>query len=278
MNCSELQERLSAFIDGELPAPECEEVTAHVQACGDCAESVEFAKTLSVQTRSLADPVAPPELWAGIESRLLGPATPAVEGTPRGERRRLPMPYLALAASILVAVGMGFWASHGLFGDGHGHRHETMAVDFDLYLAKFSVDPERAHETLVAAYGGEQLDAGDAEEKLGYRPLASQFGLAGVTADRIYVLDMPCCRCALTICRRDDGGVLAVLEHDEAQPIWFGDRPRVECLCDGKPTSVVQVNGKLAASWRQGSRHIRVVGAGDLDEVTQIVAGFGEQA
>lgn len=275
MDCSEVQERLSAFVDRELPESDRDAVAMHLQACAECVESVEFTKALSEQTRLLADPIPPADLWAGIESRLRHPAAPGVVSSVRKSRNWGPMRYLALAASIFVAAGVGFWASHSHVGD---HGHETMAANFDLYLAKFSVDPDRAHEMLLTTYGGEQLAAGDIEKRLGYQPLAAQFNPAGATAEQIYVLDMPCCRCALTICRRGDGGVLAVLEHDEPQPIWFGDRPRVECLCDGKPTSVVQVNGKLAASWRQGSRHITVIGAGDLEEVTQIVAGFGGEA
>lgn len=278
MDCPEVQERLSAYIDGELPDGEHAAVAAHAQTCGECAESVKFAKMLSTQTRSLTDPVAPAGLWDGVESRLPGRSVLAVENAVRERRRWTPMRVLGLAASILVVVGAGFWASHRFLGDGHHRQHETMSANFDLYLAQFSVDPERAHETLVATYGGEQLDGEDAEKRLGYRPLASQFGPSDATVEEVYVLDMPCCRCALTICRRDDGGVLAVLEHDEPQPIWFGERPRLECLCDGKPTSVVQMNGKLAASWRQGSRHITVIGAGDLEEVTRIVAGFGSDS
>ncbi|QDV78378.1 hypothetical protein [Botrimarina mediterranea] len=150
-----------------------------------------------------------------------------------------------------------------------------MAANFDIYLAKFAVDPEQAHQALVATYDGQLVTPDEVEKRFGYQPLSLE-GRAGVTVEEMYALDMPCCQCTLSVCRRPDGGVMTVLEHLEPQPIWFGSRSRIECLCDGVPTSVVQLNGKLAASWRQDKRQITIIGLGDLEEVTQMVADFNQ--
>ncbi|MDC0936959.1 zf-HC2 domain-containing protein [Pirellulales bacterium] len=272
MNCIETQERLSAFIDNELSDAEHHDVLIHLETCPACAASVEFAETLSQEARQLADPVPPADLWASIESALQDEPTPTLHPVYKWTKRlALPTRSWSLAASILILAAAGMWASHGLWGE---HRHESMAADFDVYLAKFAVDPVQANETLFATYDGQPITVEAAEKHLGYVPLASHRAPAGFSVEQTFALDMPCCRCSLSVCRRSDGSVMTVLEHLDPQPIWFGKRSRIECLCDGKPTSVVQFDGQLAASWRQDKRHITIIGARDLEEVTQMVANF----
>ena len=71
--------------------------------------------------------------------------------------------------------------------------------------------------------------------------------------------------------------MLCVFEHDSDQPVWFGDRPTSSKMFSGKPTRLVQVDGCLAATWQQERRHITVIGAKDVDEVTRLVAHFERQ-
>jgi hypothetical protein len=272
MNCSDVQERLSAFQDQELADDVHQEVAAHLELCTSCAADLETAQLLSRQVKSMGQPLAPADLWTGIDRALQGELTPTTV-TRRKATRHLPSGRLyALAASILVLVAGGvFWQS-GFWGE---HEHDAMAATFDMYFAQFSTHPERAHETLIAAYNGQPLEVDQGGQGIGTAPLVPGDGLLGLTLERTYSLDMPCCRCLLSVCRRPDGGVVSVLEHAEPQPEWFGQKPRIECLCDGKPTSVVQVNGLLAASWRQGDRYFTAIGARDLGEVTQLVSSLG---
>ncbi len=273
MNCSQVQERLSAYIDNELSDAEHHDIAAHLQGCPDCKASVEFARTLSYKTRELADPTPPANLWARIESGLQEKESPVHKISSRRRLWHMSVGQWALAASLLLVAAAGLWSYH-FWGDDHGH--DSMAASFDIYLAKFAVDPGEAHETLIATYGGQPVSPDEAERVFGYRPIASTGALADVTVEQTYSLDMPCCRCMLSVCRRTDGTVVSVLEHADSQPVWFGDRSRIECLCDGVPTSVVQLNGKLAVSWQYDKRHITVIGATDLEEVTQMVAGLNQ--
>ena len=70
---------------------------------------------------------------------------------------------------------------------------------------------------------------------------------------------------------------MAVFEHDTARPGWFGDRATVECLCDGVPTSITQVNDKLAATWKDEKRYMTIIGARDLNEVTEFIAFYSQR-
>ena len=42
--CRELFELLSEYLDGELPAPTCEEIKQHIQGCAPCIQFVENLK------------------------------------------------------------------------------------------------------------------------------------------------------------------------------------------------------------------------------------------
>jgi mycothiol system anti-sigma-R factor len=98
MNCSETQARLHAYVDGELAVSDIAEVDGHCMECRQCAALVsaerEFRQLLRRQPRD----TAPSELRARILGRVRREATVAKA------RRWLPVPALAVAAAIVVAV------------------------------------------------------------------------------------------------------------------------------------------------------------------------------
>jgi hypothetical protein len=85
---------------------------------------------------------------------------------------------------------------------------------------------------------------------------------------------MPCCTCVETIYKNADGETLAVFEHHDEEPAWFSNRPMIRVRCNGTPTSLVQVDDHLAASWRHQGRCLTVVGARDVDQVASLITGF----
>lgn len=123
MDCDRTQEHLSAWLDGELPAESAAEVRAHLTACTACrSELEELRATVALVSRLPLQP-APADLAEGIERAIARPDRPPGSqpaaalrkpqgGTERGpgaaRRRRGPWSHvLALAASILLAVGIG---------------------------------------------------------------------------------------------------------------------------------------------------------------------------
>ncbi len=88
-------------------------------------------------------------------------------------------------------------------------------------------------------------------------------------------MKMPCCTCVQCLCKRSDGSVIAIFEHDDEEMTeWFGDRPAMAANCSGKRCSLVEVNDRIAASWKRDKRHITVVGIRDVAELTELVAWF----
>jgi mycothiol system anti-sigma-R factor len=42
VDCRELLGKIHAYLDGELDATNCDEVRAHIEACGPCMSNAEF--------------------------------------------------------------------------------------------------------------------------------------------------------------------------------------------------------------------------------------------
>ncbi|REJ65759.1 MAG: hypothetical protein DWQ31_17645 [Planctomycetota bacterium] len=273
VNCSEVQERLSAYFDGELADEEQTAVAAHLEGCSACGEELAVFGRLSEMSASLADPQAPPALWNDLEAKLDNDEEqkpmPSVAVAPPSRSQRFPPRLFAVAATVLVAVGLGV-AGYKIWFSPDEHDH--LAINFEHYLEEFDKNPEKAQQILLAKYNGRPTTVQQAAAKLQYEPVIAKGLPSGCSLKDVYLLDMPCCTCAQAVCRCDDGQHIAVFEHDLDQPVWFGDRPSIDCLCDGKPTNIVQIDDRLAATWKQGNRYITIIGARDLEDVTRFVA------
>ncbi len=274
MNCSEVQERLSAYHDGELSPDLAAEVAAHLADCSSCAAELVSFSELSHMSRRLTDPPVPTRMWEELETKIRGEEEHTAI-LARFVRNRAPGRLFAIAATILIAAGIGVVAYQAWFaGVGHDHRHDHIAEDFARFLDGFENRPDDAQQILLVNYEGRPATMQEATAVLGYEPVVAKGLPAGCTLQKVYLLKMPCCTCAQVVCRNKDGRSVAIFEHDSDQPVWFGDRPTVNCLCHDVPTSVIQVGDKLAATWKEGQRYITIIGANDLEEVTDFVAYF----
>lgn len=90
-------ERLSAYLDGELPRDEQATVHEHLGACADCALRLEELATLDAAARAL--PIAAP---AGYFEAL--PARLRARLEPKRRTPRLPLWGLAIAAALVLGV------------------------------------------------------------------------------------------------------------------------------------------------------------------------------
>lgn len=268
MNCPSVQKLLSNYYDGELPPESSALVERHVETCTKCSKLLATFTQLSWMAGRLATPAAP-EMWSELETRL-----EAAQPNPRESSRRRWAPaiqLLALAASVLVVVGVGWTVSSVWRGP---ENHEAFSAGLDEYLADFQRSPVAAQAALISAYGGTALDADQALEQVGFRPAVSQGLPAGYTVVSTHMLDMPCCRCVQSLCKSNDGTMFAVFEHHCAQEDSFTDRPAAERMCNGKPCKLVELDHRIAASWKLGHRHMTVVGLRDVDQLEALVASL----
>src|ERR1700745_2794946 len=96
--------RLSEYLDGDLPESERAILEAHLRACADCRATLEKLRGVVARARALDDRPPTTDLWPAI-ARHVG----VVSLDARRARRRLSftVPQLAGAAGALVLLSRG---------------------------------------------------------------------------------------------------------------------------------------------------------------------------
>ena len=105
-------DRLSDYLDDELPAAERAALDAHLTSCRECSAALEELREVVERAGRL--PVRPPaaDLWPGIEPRLTGasPATPLQFQARRTRTFNFSLPQLVAAGvALMVMSGGGVW-------------------------------------------------------------------------------------------------------------------------------------------------------------------------
>lgn len=102
-------ERLSEYLDGELPDADRRALEAHLPSCRDCGETLASLRRVVVRARSLEDRPPARDLWSGVADRI--------GAGPRRRRLSFSVPQL-LAAGIALAVlsGGSAWLLHPAAG------------------------------------------------------------------------------------------------------------------------------------------------------------------
>jgi len=75
MSCRELLERLSEYMDGELPQEICQEIQRHMEGCAPCVAFVKTLKKTAGICRRLPSKPIPPAVVADLRN-LLAPHLP----------------------------------------------------------------------------------------------------------------------------------------------------------------------------------------------------------
>lgn len=104
-------ERLSGYLDGELPSAEAAAVEAHVAECPACADELAALRELRGLAAGLAAPPVSEAQWAAAWDGIAGRISPAAPARPRSRLWRVARAALIpAAAAAVVALAVGFWA------------------------------------------------------------------------------------------------------------------------------------------------------------------------
>lgn len=273
MTCTEVKELLSAYFDGELSAERHLQVRRHVEGCPECLHELDgFGRLSQLATESIVSP-PPAEFWQRVESDLdqrdsdqtsLRQPTVSDSNTTWHTRRWSLWTAIVLVIPTLVVFGYRSMSP--------SHEHHQFTTTFGEYLDRFRSDPYDAQSFLLSQYPHEPVQPDDAVDRVGYRPIVAGGLPDGYSLVSTHVMRMPCCTCVQSLCHRADGTTLAIFEHDEEEPDWFGARPTITVTCQSMPCSLVELSRSIAASWKFGKRHITLIGAEDLGEVDRLVA------
>jgi hypothetical protein len=268
MNCADAQTLLSAYFDGELSEASELELRDHLRQCARCSAELDSFRQLSTLAHGLYTPQTPDSIWRQLEVRLDEDDLP-LSSTSKKHSSYMAARLLVLAATLLVAVGLGWFTYETWFG--HGER-DAFAAEFGHYLEAFHRDPEMAQEMLIAKYDGVAVDSTQAIQLVGYRPATANATHNEFRVKSTHVLKMPCCTCVQTVCERADGSTVVIFEHDDENPEWFGDRRETTAHCSGKRCRLFDIQDQIAASWKMGGRHITAIGVRDAGEVSHLVS------
>lgn len=102
--CDEYQMKVSAMMDGELPAEEIEATVRHLAACEECLQEFKvFQKLQNRVNRELSQPSVSPQTWEKIRRQATEP--PKAIFIPFKSRA---MRIAALAAAVIFCFGLGY--------------------------------------------------------------------------------------------------------------------------------------------------------------------------
>ena len=96
-----VDQSLTRYYDGELPAVERQRVEAHLASCERCRAALDEIQFSATLVRQLTAVSAPPSVWHGIDAALAGPH--------RTFATRLPLRWAAACAVLLIIAGSVYW-------------------------------------------------------------------------------------------------------------------------------------------------------------------------
>lgn len=104
-------DRLSEYVDGDLPTAEREALEGHLSGCPECRLVVADLREVRRRAENLADRAPAKDLWPGIAARIqrrAGGPVPAEDGTVDLPARRLRRPARRLSLTVpqLAAAGV----------------------------------------------------------------------------------------------------------------------------------------------------------------------------
>jgi hypothetical protein len=273
IDCATARQHLSAYHDGELSPDLRAAMAQHLESCRECTRTLAEFRELSRMAAEMPTPAVPADIWPQLEKKLAAEVPRQRTLVSHLIRRRRTWIGLATAAVVVVAASTAaiVWL------DPAEHAHGHVAVEFGRYLDEFERNPDAAQQVLLSNYEGRGVSYDEAATKVRYQPVTPERLPNGLSRKAVYLLRMPCCTCVQAIYQGTDGEKLAVFEHVDDQPMWFGTRPTIHTRCNGMPTSLVQVDDRLAASWKRQGRFVTVVGARDVEQVAQLMAFLDAQ-
>lgn len=102
-------DRLSEYMDGELPPAEREALAAHVLECAECGRTLQELRQVVARAGQVLDREPERDLWSSIAARISaeGVAPATVLSTSSKRRVSFSIPQLAAASVVLMLLSAG---------------------------------------------------------------------------------------------------------------------------------------------------------------------------
>jgi anti-sigma factor (TIGR02949 family) len=234
MDCATCEAMVDVYLDGEMTAAESAQFERALESCPECRRRLDEARETQRLLRDLPVEPAPDLLRARIERELR-----AAAGGSRPVARR-PARWMAMAASLVVAIGFG-WLGGTLSSQSGRDTDELVAGYLRVASSEHAVDVVSSDRHTVKPWFAGRIDYSPPVHDLA----ADGFPLLGGRLD-VY-----------------DGRKVAVLvyghnKHKVALTLWPA------ASGNGTPADVTLHDGFSMARWRHGGFELRAVS--DIEE------------
>ena len=127
--CRDIQPRLSAYVDGVLPAPERADVVRHLDQCDACRGVVRDLERLREAARNLGPMHPPDHIWLEIAGQVHATAGAAPRPGSMHARRPVVWQWVGLAAMLMIVTMAVYFVSRqqGVAPDA-GNANQDAAV------------------------------------------------------------------------------------------------------------------------------------------------------
>ncbi len=141
MKCPEIQDHLSAWLDGELAPEVAAGVARHLESCAGCRRELAQLEALEAALGSLPDAALPPGLPEKVKARL-----------PRPRRRGWQS--LALAACLVLGIFLGGTMGRDFYPLTQPARVEPELASLDAFYDF----PQGSMGMVLASYQGDEVN------------------------------------------------------------------------------------------------------------------------
>jgi len=139
MDCPTCEAMVDAYLDGELSASDSSEFERALDVCPECRQRLETGRAMGGLLRELPLEPAPDLLKARIERELRAIAGATAQPAAPGRSPNQTMRWMAMAASLIVAVSIG-WVGGTLSGRGGPGDDELMSAYLRVVSSDHPVD------------------------------------------------------------------------------------------------------------------------------------------
>jgi anti-sigma factor RsiW len=234
MDCPTCESMVDAYVDGELSATESAAFEAALPGCPDCRRRLEETRAMSGFLRDLPADRAPHLLRARIERELraISSATETQARSPAISRK---MRWMAMAASLIVAVSIG-WVGGTFTGRGGADEDHFAATYLRVASSEHPVDVASTDRHTVKPWFAGRIDYSPPVHDLTSAGFPLEGGRVDVVAGR---------KVSVLVYRRN--------QHRIALSLWPTAAP-------GNTTpKVVERKGFTIAQWRHNGFEMNAV-------------------
>lgn len=235
MDCPTCESLVDAYLDGELSVTQSAEFEQALPGCPHCATRLEEARALSGLLRELPVETAPDLLRARIDRELRAIGAKARPAASRQGMRQQPMRWMAMAASLIVAVSIG-WLGGTLSTQGNRDSDELVASYLRVASSEHAVDVVSSDRHTVKPWFAGRIDYAPPV----YDLTSDGFPLLG---GRLDVFDGR--KVSVLVYRRNQHKVALTVTPAASD--------------NGAPVSVTQRDGFVLGQWRHRGFEMRAV-------------------